>query len=364
MQLKTTIKLGAAITVLGLIATCFALVFKQELINTLRLGTQIYDINIPNGVFLFEKGETGKPFEITGAVGMRSHRVKATLIPRTTDYDPIEWEINELQKGYPQRFAWTFKLPAEPQLMYLKSLRWEKTRMLDPILVRPALLFIVAGQSNASGKSVHVSISPTDNVYFGELSDKGIEWRPGHDPGILHGEGSVWPLVGHALQEQHGFAVGFINVAVGGTNLGDWQPGSVFYNRLVEALIQLQPIGLTAVLWHQGESDHGSTQEEYQIGLQTIIDSSRRDSNRPQMPWLVSIASLSEQRISEAIRSGQAETIDPSKFIFPGPDTDTIGTEFRDEDYEVHFTREANLLAAELWLEALDAFFETTGDQN
>ena len=145
-------------------------------------------------------------------------------------------------------------------------------------------------------------------------------------------------------------------MAVGGTRIEEWQPGNPYFNRFIEALELTKTIGLTAVLWHQGESDHPLSQQAYLDYLQNIITTSRSQSKLPDIPWLVATASLQEHKISEEIREAQQETIDPSNNIFPGPDTDVIGMEHRDSIFEVHFTREGNLQAAELWLDSLDTF--------
>jgi hypothetical protein len=154
--------------------------------------------------------------------------------------------------------------------------------------------------------------------------------------------------------------VGFINVAVGGSNLAEWYPGTPYFDRLVEALELTKATGLTAVLWHQGESDHHLSAQAYNENLENIVQSSRVLSKLPDSPWLVAVASLQSHIISEDIRKGQQDTIDISKHIFSGPDTDVIGMEHRDTKFEVHFTREGNVLASKLWVEALDAFMKAT----
>lgn len=302
MQLKTKIKLFGLVVALGILGMSFAYVFKGEIIHTLKLGVRISSFNIPGGVVLFDKSKVGEPFEITGVVGRRADLIKGSMVPRNSNYAPIEWEEFELIEGYPTRFRWEITVPDEQELFFAQSINWHSSRMVDPILMRPALIFIVTGQSNASGASEHVSVSPTDNVYYGALGDKGINWRPAHDPGILHGKGSVWPLVGNTLQDKHGIAIGFINLAAGGTQLAHWMPGEPFYERLISALNQTQASGLTAVLWHQGESDHTISTEDYKSGLRSIIDQSRSETGWNEIPWLVSTATLNDHKLNESVR--------------------------------------------------------------
>jgi hypothetical protein len=249
MQLKTKIKLFGLVVALGILSVCLAYVFKGQIVDTLKLGVRISSFNIPRGVVLFDKSKIGEPFEITGVVRRRADLIKGAMVPRNTSYAPIEWEEFELIEGYPARFRLEITVPDQQELFFAQSINWHCSRMVDPILMRPALILIVAGQSNASGASEHVSVSVTDNVCYGDLGDKGINWRPAHDPGILHGKGSVWPLVGNTLQEKHGIAIGFINLAAGGTQLANWLPGEPFYERLISALNQTRASGLTAVLW-------------------------------------------------------------------------------------------------------------------
>lgn len=359
MQRKSIVKLGVALISLGAVLGCAALVFKQELVTFLRLGTQLDDISIPKNILLLEEKEIGKTFKVNGIVGLRAMGVEVAMVPRINGYEPIEWENAVFTKTYPKTFEWEFNIPEKPQLLYVKPYRWDSHRLASPVLVRPALLFIIIGQSNASGASEHISVSATDNVYYGSLGEKGIDWRPAHDPGGLNARGSVWPLVGHELQQRHNTAVGFINLAVGGTSIDQWQPGGEFYQNLLDALSWSESIGLTAILWHQGESDHHLSEEAYASKLENLIVSSRSANNHPKTPWLISTASLSMDAVSEALRTAQKEVVDPDNYIFPGPDTDVIGTEHRDAKYQAHFTREGNLLASDLWVTAIESFLSS-----
>ena len=58
------------------------------------------------------------------------------------------------------------------------------------------------------------------------------------------------------LQKETGAKIGLIPCADGGTRISQWQPGEVLFDHAVfQARLAQRTSALTAILWHQGESD-------------------------------------------------------------------------------------------------------------
>ena len=129
-------------------------------------------------------------------------------------------------------------------------------------------LVVLAGQSNMAGRG---TIDPADNKPHPRvvmLNAQG-EWVPCVDP--IHydiGKSGVGPgkTFGELLADSDpSITVGLIPTAVGGTPLQCWDPGAVSpkgggkwkpYDDMVARTKRAMKDGtLTAILWHQGESD-------------------------------------------------------------------------------------------------------------
>ena len=122
----------------------------------------------------------------------------------------------------------------------------------------------------------------------------------------------------------------------------------------MKTIDSVKAFGLTAVLWHQGESDKQSSYESYKSNLENLIQNTQTAEN--PIPWLVAIASFSDDNISEEVRNAQAKVVNASDSVFFGPDTDTIGLELRNTGDKVHFNREDTFHAARLWVQSIESF--------
>ncbi|MGQ9898633.1 MAG: sialate O-acetylesterase [Acidobacteriota bacterium] len=156
-------------------------------------------------------------------------------------------------------------------------------------------VFIIAGQSNAAGSCATLFSAASPLVRTGLVDENGrLTWRFGHDPQVLNGGGSVWPLVGDLLAQRLEAPIGFINVAVGGSSIRDWAPGTPYFRRLVEVLQTLEPTGVRAVLWHQGESDSAMAAEEYATRLTEIIKATRSAIQGTLPVWIIAQTSFKD----------------------------------------------------------------------
>ncbi|OYT71059.1 MAG: hypothetical protein CFK52_09045 [Chloracidobacterium sp. CP2_5A] len=213
-------------------------------------------------------------------------------------------------------------------------------------------VFVIAGQSNAAGscRVLFSAVSPL--VRAGLIGDDGqMAWKLCSDPQVVNGGGSAWPLVGDALTKRLNAPVGFVNLAVGGSGVRDWRPGTPNFARLAETLRRLQPQGARAVLWHQGESDSGMTADEYAAHLSAIIAAAREAAGGDGPPWLVAQASFKDGQRYDGPRAGQRRVCETG-LARPGPDTDQLGLNLRQPD-RVHFNEEGTRAAAQLWTRAI-----------
>jgi hypothetical protein len=222
-------------------------------------------------------------------------------------------------------------------------------------------IFLVAGQSNSAnhGEGRQKPKSPLV-VAFGN----GV-WQPAGDPepGASGKGGSFMPAFGDAMAEKFHVPVAVVPLGVGSTSVREWLPrgdavaapsdtgrnlvcvasncwvctGELF-NHVVQAESILGTNGFRAVLWHQGESDSHEppdrqiTPLQYRQYLQRIIEMSRAAAGW-RAPWFVAQVSYHnpEDRGWPELRGAQL-SLASDGIAFAGPNTDTLGPEFRQDN--------------------------------
>lgn len=234
-------------------------------------------------------------------------------------------------------------------------------------------IFIIAGQSNASGRGTnsqsysHATLQammfgndyvlknlsdPTDNVtnQVDAVSNEGPQ-----------AGGSVWPLVATSIMSNNGRPVIFVPCAMGSTSITSWQPGAnhqdraTLYGSMVYRALQAQAYGtLRGVLWWQGETDaaNNMTQTDYATYLASLATAIQSDLGIPLIPCklqhcdITHITQVQQDTINAAISSkwGVGNVV-------TGPDLTGINTLPEDN---VHLTTDAKLSsAAGLWWTAI-----------
>jgi hypothetical protein len=212
-------------------------------------------------------------------------------------------------------------------------------------------VFLVAGQSSAAGWSPEFVVSRSNDIRLGRLGAGGrLAWRHADDPQTDFSRGSPWPLVGEAVVALTGRPVGFLNVAEGGTSIKDWAKGGRLFRHLVATLQATGPQGVRAILWAQGESDAGMEGVEYSRRMEALIDDVKGALGQDSV-WVVATSSYVGFSPHSGVREGQQKVI-ASGLAIAGPDTDSLGREFRESD-GVHFNAEGNKALADLWIDAL-----------
>ena len=170
--------------------------------------------------------------------------------------------------------------------------------------------------------------------------------------------GSIWPPVGDALVAAHQVPVAFLNVSVGGTRVGQWQPGSQLCANLCDAIALAGDV--RAVLWQQGESDAmaDTSTDDYARHLRTLRDGVVAATGVDR-PWVLAKSTFHNTAIrtdasENRIRAAVDVLTDEPGFV-AGPDTDQLRSEVYRAGYwrGGHFTDAGQIAAAALWVEAL-----------
>jgi carbohydrate esterase-like sialic acid-specific acetylesterase len=160
-------------------------------------------------------------------------------------------------------------------------------------------LFLLAGQSNMSGRGV---VGTLDRIAYPRVMslDRSLHWRTAIDP--IHwdkrfagvGPGRSFGLAYAA--EDTAVVVGLIPAAVGATSISVWEPGSVdtatsthpYDDALRRARIAMRDGSLRAILWHQGEADATPVRSTlYDHRLRALIARFRSDLATPDLPFLI-----------------------------------------------------------------------------
>ncbi|KAB2641619.1 MAG: hypothetical protein DVB25_01315 [Verrucomicrobia bacterium] len=81
------------------------------------------------------------------------------------------------------------------------------------------------------------------------------------------------------MQDLH---IGLIQCAVGGSKVGEWSPGGVFYRAQLQPLM---PYALKGVVWYQGESNAGEAYR-YSQAMETMMAAWRKDFRNPVLPFI------------------------------------------------------------------------------
>ncbi|MGZ3654224.1 MAG: sialate O-acetylesterase [Bdellovibrionota bacterium] len=232
-------------------------------------------------------------------------------------------------------------------------------------------VFVIAGQSNAASWAEEKTATRSAQASMWN-PDSGA-WLPLADPMPFTdgGGGSYWPLFADLLYAHEGVPLGFVNTAIGGTGIGQWQKGGAsdsgvpLYAHLLTAVSGLNAQrGYRMILWHQGESDsyYPAPYRDQFLHLVQTLDEDTHAASR----WMVSVATYNPDdlyapqcgpgTVSEELQKIQ-RALPNGKNIFPGPTSDDlIGSRYRyagNWGLCVHFSKEAQAEMSRRWLASL-----------
>lgn len=236
-------------------------------------------------------------------------------------------------------------------------------------------VFIIAGQSNASGRGSNNQTSGTFPSPFVSMFGNNYTWKICQDPTDSNASqvdtvssdaaaaGSIWPILGGQVAQKLGVPVAFIPCALGNTSVTTWQPSggatnrASIYGSMVWRGAHAVSGGARSVLWWQGENDAlaGMTQATYYTNFTNFTANVSADAGCKVMPCKLQHADEYSDPAQAAINAaiGQAWASDVNTLT--GPDLSGIDTE---PESNVHLMTTAKLgSAATLWFNALVSAF-------
>ena len=172
----------------------------------------------------------------------------------------------------------------------------------DDNVIHSILIF---GQSNMGGRGFPCEVEPIVNDRI--LVLRNGRWRPMYVPvnpdRVTSGTNLAESFCDRYTQD-HDAEVGIIPCADGGTSLMQWMPGSLLFDHACYMTMLAQRTStVTAVLWHQGESD---CKEErylsYEDRLIEIFDAFRERLSLHDVPFIVG-------GLGEYLKDYKSETI-------------------------------------------------------
>ncbi|MBQ9358427.1 MAG: hypothetical protein IJT95_02660 [Abditibacteriota bacterium] len=225
-------------------------------------------------------------------------------------------------------------------------------------------VFVGAGQSNSTNCGEE-RIGQT--LGMGASTD-GVNWKPCDDPMIGQHDntpgGSYYPALVDLLYTEFKVPIGIASTGHGGTSIEAWAVGGELYNFFMTRVKQLGRGGFRAVLWHQGEANVETPTGESVLNMTAIIKSSNYDAGW-RFPWFVAKASYHnpEHTSWPLIRAAHQQLWDEGVAL-EGPDTDTLGSEYRDNGGRgVHFSPKGLRAHAALWAEKLIPYIHSCIDK-
>lgn len=156
---------------------------------------------------------------------------------------------------------------------------------------------LMLGQSNMAGRGDFGQVKPIRNpmCYMLRMG----RWQPMCEPvnpdrAIFDGKFRSGVSLAASFADEYAKhfqrPVGLIPCADGGTTISQWLPGELNYDHaLMQAKLAMRTSRLTAILWHQGESDCIRDEDvaAYRGRFHQVITSLRRDLGRPDLPVII-----------------------------------------------------------------------------
>lgn len=206
-------------------------------------------------------------------------------------------------------------------------------------------IFIIAGQSNASG------FADNNQAYTGgapgRLFGNDYLWKGIYDPTDdplnqvdtvskdvpgQGAKGSIWPRLGSGLADLLGVPIAFVPTALGGTLISSWLPGADHFDRATlygSMAHRAQVAGCRAVLWWQGESDAFSATPgaTYNSRLDTVANTINADLGVKLMACKLQICPGVLPVFEAAINTAIGDAWGDNANVLTGPDLSDITAE-------------------------------------
>jgi hypothetical protein len=210
------------------------------------------------------------------------------------------------------------------------------TAALSPVSAASAQTYILAGQSNMSGRGLVEELTPAERVADPAIRLYGNDgqWRVAAEP-IDSAQGQIDTVsedrqaaVGpglffaRALHSQDGRPVALVPCAKGGTSIGRWKAGGGRDTLYGSCLARAREAGgpLAGLVWYQGETDaeKADAGPAWRAAFEDLVSSIRHDLGAPRLPIVfVQLADAPAQKEGArpypswtAIQDAQAKPLD------------------------------------------------------
>lgn len=160
-------------------------------------------------------------------------------------------------------------------------------------------IILLAGQSNMAGRGF---IQPEDKIAAPRVltMNQAGKWIPSVEPTHFDKK-SAGTCFGRTFairlaESDPTITVGIVPAACGGTSIMNWEPGQYYsptksypFDDAISRTKKALAVGtLTAILWHQGESDcRKDHAEKYHDQLLKLFQTFRKEFNAPDVPILI-----------------------------------------------------------------------------
>lgn len=221
-----------------------------------------------------------------------------------------------------------------------------------------AAVILIAGQSNVANVVLTPYVPVSTKVYNLNIYDgavyKATDPLLGCSTNVVAGN-FAGRLADKAISAGPLAKVVLANVAIDGTAISQWNALTNYGNRIIVALARLRARGLepAAILWGQGESDHGTSQVSYQGALTTIIGLTRAVGC--VAPWFIAKQTWLAGTVDTNVQAAQLAIVDHVLGIWAGPNADSLNAANRAVD-NTHWNDAGSDAYAALWLTALQAY--------
>ena len=243
-------------------------------------------------------------------------------------------------------------------------------------------VFIVAGQSNASGRGTSDYLYSHATLKTGCFGNN-YSWKnlgaaqqfdsPSGQIDMVSSDplakGNAWTRMATSYLADRSIPCAFVPCAMGGTSITAWQPGAnhqdrtTLYGSMVYRALQT---GCIAVLWWQGETDAaaGMSAADYNTNLDTLANAIQTDLGVKLIPCLLHniVGAATPQAVTqanwEAINAGITTAWGDNANVLTGPDLTALVAE---DAAHMHLTGDVTLASAgAAWFAAVKLAFGWT----
>ncbi|MDJ1503352.1 sialate O-acetylesterase [Xanthocytophaga agilis] len=214
----------------------------------------------------------------------------------------------------------------------------EKREAIAPEHRGKLSIFILAGQSNMEGDGNVEDYTPVNTDGRVYMFNENYLWLPGKEP-VRNRIGPSIAFAKQIIDYDKNSYVGIINVARGGTNIGQWQKSydeqSLYQIMLKRALASSSQGEIKGLLFFQGENDaEGDSTDHYNdwdVYFEKFVKDIRHDLHNEDLPVIFAQIGKGEDKLWKKVKNRQDSVNIKNVAMIKTDDLDFI-------ENNVHFT--------------------------